>query len=365
MIEQEKEINENIEVAEELEENVTETHIETPEHQEFAQLYSKNNEDFAKAVFEYCFLHNLFFHEVYVNKIISSDIENKFFNMPELYIDMINNDFRCNGLNFFDQLKIENFEKIYSEDLNLLMLSEDDKKNRQACLDIIGYDPFKDEAIEDRPQLYRDLTGMLTDAMRKDIAKSKAALSIVRSYQNIEKYQRKVTELTSSGKVDEDTQKTLDQYLKVIATIQTTINQTAEKNNFTVRGIGSNGKGMLSDVMNQIEDMGIDEGITNFYDIETSKSIEEVANISFKAQLNQLNLSKTDYVEILSAQAQAVKEAQKTAAKANEALRLAKEKITKQELLIELEKDYRKKGISEEEITEFIGREYKLYDGEE
>ena len=74
--------------------------------------------------------------------------------------------------------------------------------------------------------------------------------------------------------------------IKIQKTLQDNINTTAEKNAFTVKGVGSNGKGMLSDVMNQIEERGIDEGITNFYDIETSKSIEEVANISFRAQLN-------------------------------------------------------------------------------
>ena len=37
--------------------------------------------------------------------------------------------------------------------------------------------------------------------------------------------------------------------------------------------------------------------------------------------------------------------------------------IQKQKLLEELEGEYRKKGISEEEIQEFISREYKLWDG--
>ena len=43
--------------------------------------------------------------------------------------------------------------------------------------------------------------------------------------------------------------------------------------------------------------------------------------------------------------------------------RLAKEKIVKQELLDELAYDYKKKGLSEEEIEEFIRREYHLQDG--
>ena len=77
--------------------------------------------------------------------------------------------------------------------------------------------------------------------------------------------------------------------------------------------------------------------------------------------LNQVSLSKTDYADILSDQATLVKEAQEKAREATEALRLAKEKITKQELLEELERDYRSKGISEEDIKEFISREINMY----
>jgi len=153
------------------------------------------------------------------------------------------------------------------------------------------------------------MTGMLTEGMRKDVAKAKAALAIVRSYNNLDKYQRKINEIMKAGQMDDETQKALDQLIKVSKTLQDSINQTAEKNNFTVKGIGTSGHGMLSDVMNRVNDYGIDEGIVNFYDIATSRAIEEVANISFKAQLNQVGLSKTDYADILSQQSKIVREA--------------------------------------------------------
>lgn len=153
------------------------------------------------------------------------------------------------------------------------------------------------------------MTGMLTEGMRKDVAKAKAALAIVRSYNNLDKYQKKINEIMKAGQMDDETQKALDQLIKVSKTLQDSINQTAEKNNFTVKGIGTSGHGMLSDVMNRVNDYGIDEGIVNFYDIATSRAIEEVANISFKAQLNQVGLSKTDYADILSQQSKIVREA--------------------------------------------------------
>lgn len=333
--------------------------------EEYDELLRHYDGDHHKALFEFCFKHNICYCAEVYKEISKSAEDEVLLKMPFVYMVAVNSRENLKGVTFFSQIKQKNFEQLYSVDYGLSFLSEDDKKNRQIVIDIFSYDPFKDDAQEDRSQLYRDLAGMSNEGMRKDIAKQKAALSIVRSYSNIEKYQQKVRELTCSGDLDDSAQKQLESYMKVISNIQASVNQTAEKNNFTVKGIGTSGKGMLSDVMSEISEKGIDEGVTNFYDIATSKSIEEVANISFRAQLNQINLSKTDYSDILSEQCKMVKESQAKASSAMEALRLAKEKIVKQELLDELAMDYKKKGISEKEIEEFISREYKLYDGEE
>lgn len=333
--------------------------------EQYDELLRKYTGDHRKTLFEFCFNNNICYSIETFKKLTKEMSDEVLLKMPQIYLEAINSDEHLKDVSFFSQIKQKNFEKVYSVDYAISFLSEDDKKNRQIVIDIFSYDPFKEDSIEDQPQLYRDLAGMSNEGMRKDIAKQKAALSIVRSYSNIEKYQKKVRELTNEGSLDEDAQKQLESYMKVISNIQASVNQTAEKNNFTVKGIGSSGKGMLSDVMGEITEKGIDEGVTNFYDIATSKSIEEVANISFKAQLNQINLSKTDYSDILAEQCKIVKESQAKAAGAMEALRIAKEKIVKQELLDELAMDYKKKGISEREIREFISREYKLFDGEE
>lgn len=350
-----------------IEEQVEKTEESNPIIQEqkeyFLMLLKHYKGDYKKSLFEFCYKYNIFYDSDTFYLLTKGGEDTVFQSFPKIYIDTINSDFRFKDLDFFSQLKMENFEIIYKEQKQLLGLDEDAKTNRIAILDIFAYDPFANDPIEDRPQLYRDLAGMANDSMRKDIAKQKAALNIVRSYKNIELYERKITELTNSGQVDEKAQEKLDSYMSIIAKIQDSVNKTAEKNNFTVKGIGSSGKGMLSEVMNTIEEKGIDEGITNFYDISTSRSIEEVADISFKAQLNQINLSKTDYADILSNQCELVREAQKKAKDAIEALRLAKEKITKQELLEELEYEYKRKNISEEDIKELINREFHLFDG--
>lgn len=355
--------NEEAKVEDAAVKNTEEEEIKSEERIKFEALLKKYNTDYRKSIFEYCFLNNIPYSEKIFKKLYDNELS--WAKFPEIYVDTIKEDIKYKDIDFLSQLSIDGFEKIYNEKEYSNSLTEEDRKNRQIVIEVFSYDPFISEPEIDKPQLYRDLAGLSNEAMRKDVAKQKAAISIVRSYGNIEKYQRKVAELTSSGDINEETQKLMDQYLTLISKIQTNINQTAEKNNFTVKGIGSNGRGMLSDVLAQIDERGIDEGVTNFYDISTSKSIEEIANISMKAQMNQISLSKTDYVDILNEQCNLVIKAQKIAKDAQEALRLAKYKIKKQELIDELEEDYRKKGISEEEIKDFISREYNLYTGDD
>ena len=237
------------------------------------------------AMFKYCFVHNLVYDHMLARRALILAGEQEA-DPAAIYRNLVAEDDGLKNLDFFSQLQRENFEQIYSERRAIGGLDEDTAKNRMAVMEILAYDPFKDDDIEDKPQLYRDMTGMLTEGMRKDVAKAKAALAIVRSYNNLDKYQRKINEIMKTGQMDDETQKALDQLIKVSKTLQDSINQTAEKNNFTVKGIGTSGHGMLSDVMNRINDYGIDEGVVNFYDIATSRAIEEVANISFKAQLN-------------------------------------------------------------------------------
>ena len=49
-------------------------------------------------------------------------------------------------------------------------------RKTDKLIDVFAYDPFAGESESDKPQLYRDLAGMSNEAMRKDVAKQKAAI---------------------------------------------------------------------------------------------------------------------------------------------------------------------------------------------
>lgn len=263
-----------------------------PVESAFGKLLAECNYSAEDALFKFCFLNNLCYSRALARRALirvletASEDNTAAPDIIGIYREEVEGDSGFAGRDFFSQLKRENFERIYEEQQEIGGFDEETAKNRMSVIEILAYDPFADDAKEDRPQLYRDMAAMLTEGMRKDVAKAKAALSIVRGYSNLEKYQRKINELMQAAATDDASQKTLDQLIKVQKTLQDSINQTAERNNFTVKGIGTSGQGMLSDVMNRINDYGIDEGVVNFYDIATSRAIEEVANLSFKAQLN-------------------------------------------------------------------------------
>lgn len=350
------------------EENAEEINSEPVEPSEDSKLYDelirKYKGDYKKAMFEYCYLKNIPFCSEHFDLLLKHGDITLFDKMPQIYIDTIMADNRYNDTTFFEQLRMDNFENIYNEDLTMSTLPEESRRDREQIIKIIGYDPFEETPLEDKPQLYRDLTGMLTDSMRKDIPRAKAAVEVVTGYNNIRKYQERVNSLINSGQVDDDTQKKLDKHLEMIAKIQASVSAISEKNGFTnSKAIGANGKGMLSDVMMTIDEHMYDPGITNYYDIATSKSIQQISDISFKAMLSQVKLTGQEYVEILSEQNKIVREAQEKMRALKEALRIAKSLIVKDKLIEQLKKEYLKKGIDEADIEEFINREYEMWDG--
>ncbi len=352
-----------VEVAEAIEE-ANDQPDNTKSEDEYLLLVQKYSGDHKHAIFEYCFKHNIAFAEDIFALVTKGGGDEAYAKLPKIYVDTVKADIRFNGITFFDQIKMENFEQIYSEELVVAGLPEESRKDREQIIKIIGYDPFDQHPIDDKPQLYRDLTGMLTDSMRKDIPRAKAAVEVVTGYNNIRKYQNNVNRIINSGQLDDDTQKQLDKQLEMIAKMTTSVLAISEKNGFSnSRALGSNGKGMLSDVMNTIDEHMYDPGITNYYDIATSKSIEQISDISVKSMLNQIKLTGQDYVDILVEQNKIVHEAQSKVREMKEALRIAKSLITKDKLIEQLRKQYQQKGIAEEDIDEFINREYDLWDG--
>lgn len=314
-------------------------------------------------MFEVCFKFNMFYDWRLLSSILVKERSSKLTTSVILkYVTALKDDSKYSKKDFFWQLKRMNFERLGEENLDLLSLTEEDLKNRQQVISILGYDPFKEESIGNKSVLYHDLSGLLDESCRKDISRQKAAIIIAKNYLRINQYLKKENEYSDED-VSEENVKKIAFYQEQRVKLQDSTNKLAKENGFSgVKALGQNGRGTLSDVMSQVENKNFDAGITNFYDQATSKSIAEIARISFKAEMNQLKFSDVDYADILAQQADIVHKSQAKAREALEALRIAKEKIKKQELLEEYRKTLKRKGIDEKDIEDFVLQEYDLWE---
>jgi hypothetical protein len=326
----------------------------------FLQLRQKYHGDAEKAFFEYCFRTNLIYDRFVWDDIVSNGGSEYMDSLPESYEKTINADPKYKDRTFFGQIKLGNFVDLTQDDLVEDGLTETDKEHRTKIIKITGYDPFLKDKPEYRPDMYRALATMLTEDMKNDVPKQKAAISIVQNYANIDKYQKILDAMVEHSSGSDDNKQVKD-LSDMIAKMQASVNQTAKENNFTGSKALSGGKGTLSSVMDKANQSGIDDGITNFYDIKTSASFKQVADKSFAAMLDQLKLQDSDYREILAGQAKLVKEAIRVSWMSREALRLAKKEIKKQDLLNELALEYRAKGLSEKDIDDYLSKEYILH----
>ena len=106
-----------------------------------------------------------------------------------------------------------------------------------------------------------------------------------------------------------------------------------------------------------MKDAHYDRGITNRYDIETSEAIKTVSDISAESIFKQLQLTDSEYANMVKQQAEALKTLREKNHRLEEELRLYKERHLKEELMEELEKDLRKKGLAEKDIKNVLDAE--------
>nr|DAT55139.1 MAG TPA: hypothetical protein [Caudoviricetes sp.] len=243
-------------------------------------------------------------------------------------------------------------------------LNEEDLKNRREILMTFHFDPFEKESNKDKKQLYRDLVSMITDDLAEDLPKARAAISLVRGYLRADRLTDAVQLLSRDAQtmvVNSKALKTLSEMLKNENAILTT----------TVRDFGlsdryatmkSKGAGTIGAIVRDIETYDYDDGKVNRYDIKTSASMEQAAEISTKAIMKQLSLSEAEYVDMLKRQREEIEKLHKENDELKEEVRIIYKQIKKQSLLKELATELISKGIGKEEVESIINSNIKFDD---
>ena len=226
--------------------------------------------------------------------------------------------------------------------------SKQDLEAKRLVLKNVGYDPFYFEPEENRKILYKDLLGMLESGMELDGLKVQAACQIVLAFSRIrELNERERRMMSGDGSVAE---------LKNLADLKNkqldTITKFSRDNGFGERYAIAKAKGenSFTGIMAKMNEMKYEDAILNMYDIETSKSIEQAANASFKAIFNQLSMSDAEYAKQCTEQLQRIQ-------------KLTREKDALQEENRKLKYEMAKRDLEEKakEIAEENGSEWGGY----
>lgn len=244
-------------------------------------------------------------------------------------------------------------------------LTEEDLKNRREILTVFHYDPFESDEVETRRKLYRDLVTMIDPAMTDDLVRQRAAIEIVRSFARIDEWTAALTEMNRDSKSMMRNAKEIQQLITTKAKETDMVTKFSKDHGFAERyaTAKSRGAGTLSAIMRDMEEFDYDDGKVNLYDINTSASMQQAADISTAAILKQLALSEADYVDMLKVQREEVIKLNQEVARLQEENRLIYKEITKQDLLKELADELRKKGLSDDEVYRYILEQIKYDDG--
>ena len=281
--------------------------------------------------------------------------------MPDRYLEVIFNNEEYKGKTFYKQLSRPYFVKMSSFKESEDELTEEDKQNRNDIKKAFGYDPFETKPISQKSMLYRSLNQMVDPTLNNDLVRQRAAIEIVTNYEEIDRLDVAIAKLSLTPDDIVKNAKDLETLRKMKSDVNKNISMLCKDHGLSAKYANSKsrGAGTLSGIMRDMEDNDYDEGVVNLYDIETSTSIQQCSDISAKSISTQLKLSDSDYAEMVEEQAIVVRQEIAARKKAEEALRVCKEYLRRQELIADLIQEYKRKGLSTAEIEELITPELK------
>jgi hypothetical protein len=204
-----------------------------------------------------------------------------------------------------------------------------DDKNKDDVLRMLGYDPFEGEAPDDKRHLYNKLVDMLDESTLEDGFKLPAVIEIVKGFNQIDKINRALAIITADTKnlsknvgsvksLIDSKEKMLKSLLALAKDNGISVNHNNNK---------SKGGGTLSGIIKTLQEKGFEEGEVNMYDIETAQGMRQVADISNKSIMAQLQYDENDYTGMLMEQRDLIAELDSKATRLEEENRLLKKEL--------------------------------------
>ena len=221
--------------------------------------------------------------------------------------------------------KIEIGKENRSSNINAEDVEEAYKTNRKDAVRMIGYDPFANYPVEeDKPVLYAQLISFIDEETKNDGMKMNAVIQIVKAFNQIQKINDAIDELSSDVMSLNNNNGTIKQHADTISKLLSGANALAKDNGISVNFNNNKSKGQntLTGKMKELDLIGFRDAKINMYDIDYCKGMQQVAEISAKAQIDQIGFDENVMNEITNIRRELVDDLQKQRDKAVERSRL-------------------------------------------
>lgn len=206
-------------------------------------------------------------------------------------------------------------------DANFAEADDEYKTNRRDVIRMTGYDPFSSYPVEeDKPVLYAQLISFIDDETKNDGMKMNAVIQIVKSFNQIRKINDAIDELSSDTMKLNNNNGTIKQLADTVSKLLAGANALAKDNGISVNFNNSKSKGQntLTGKMKELDLIGFRDAKINMYDVDYCKGMQQVAEISSKAQVDQIGFDENVMDEIQSIRRELVDTLQKERDKAVE-----------------------------------------------
>lgn len=281
-----------------------------------------------------CYLDKPFLNVLYeasYNEVHDESLERQKTNLWAAYIKNVQMK-QYNTLRWRDSDIFQDGHSVsHDEEVNHIPISanpevlDEYKTNKRDIIRLIGYDPFANYPVEaDLPVLYAQLISFIDEETKNDGMKMNAVVQIVQAFNQIQKLNDAINELSSDTKKLNNNNGTIKQHADTIAKLLSGANALAKDNGIAVNFNNSKSKGQntLTGKMKELDLIGFRDAKINMYDIDYCKGMQQVAEISAKAQINQIGFDENVMAEIGNIRRELVDEMQKKTDKAEERARV-------------------------------------------
>lgn len=199
-------------------------------------------------------------------------------------------------------------------------------KNKKDVTRLLGYDPFDSEAVSDQPFLYSQLIGMIDAGgdENDDMMRNSSCISIVRGFLQIQKIDNTIAHLMSDIKNIQRNSATIKSLQDSKKNITSQITGLAAESCISLKNNknAKRGDNSWTGKLKKISSLRLRDGQINGFDIETSKGMQQVADISIAAILKELHLDESEYADMLASQTKMIDQLNKEIAYSKEIARV-------------------------------------------